>query len=413
MNKEKFKNKGFTLVELLAIIVVLGIIAIIIVPRIINTVENSKQDSAIVSAKGYMDSVTKYYVEKNTAGYDNLGNKAYGIEITGVYTIDSGVLMDSENNKINVPFTGAPPKSGTVYIRSGEIIYGCITIGKYSVIVNESNILRSIEGECDQAFNDLPVENREDGYKYFKEPIVVYYNPTTNELCDSGISSNKERKTEGCLRWYAYNYKNNVSNLILDHNINPSGDSNGETVESISETDYQNGTALAAELGVTNIGSGSYGTGNNDKGPLTALKYLKTKTSNWQSSVSGEYSTYTANVASINYSVNYSGYKARFITAEEVFYTKYNSYDLTATVASNVSEWIGENLSQANHYEGTEAYYTISPAFMESGAPAFWNVHDENLTTNYITPESVYTPDYTGVRPVVSLDTSKVKIYMK
>ena len=400
------KYNGFTLVELLAVIVVLGIIAIIIVPRIINTVENSKQDSAIVSARGFMDSVTKYYVEKNTADYENLGNKENGVEITGIYTISNGSLVDSSNNSISIPFTGAPPKSGSVYIRSGEIIYGCLTIGKYSVIINESNILRSVEGTCDKEFDDLPSVVRPDGYKYLNEPIVVYYNPTTNELCDSGLSSSKGGTIDGCMKWYAYSFNGNVFNLLLDHNINPSGDENGVHIYSITSEDYENGTALAAQLGVTNIGNGSYGTGseagNNDKGPLTALKYLKDKTSNWQSSVSGSYSSYSS---SLGYSVNYSGYKARMVTAAEVAYTKGDSL----RVGIELDQWLGDNLSQTHHYEGTEAFYTITPYDDDS----FYDVHDVDLGTNYLSYVNISLPTYTGVRPVVSLDSARVKTFMK
>lgn len=43
-------QKGLTLVELLAVIVILGIIAVIVVPAIGNIIENSEKDAAIANA---------------------------------------------------------------------------------------------------------------------------------------------------------------------------------------------------------------------------------------------------------------------------------------------------------------------------------------------------------------------------
>ena len=48
---KKFTQKGFTLVELLAVIVVLGIILVIAVPSITGTINNAKGDSFATSAK--------------------------------------------------------------------------------------------------------------------------------------------------------------------------------------------------------------------------------------------------------------------------------------------------------------------------------------------------------------------------
>ncbi len=56
------KNKGLTLVELLAAIVILGIILTIAIPRIGNIIENSKQASYDIQIKGIEDTVAKYLV---------------------------------------------------------------------------------------------------------------------------------------------------------------------------------------------------------------------------------------------------------------------------------------------------------------------------------------------------------------
>ena len=51
----KEKNKGFTLVELLAVIVILALIALIATPIILNVINDAKKQAAKDSAYGYMD----------------------------------------------------------------------------------------------------------------------------------------------------------------------------------------------------------------------------------------------------------------------------------------------------------------------------------------------------------------------
>ena len=55
-------KKGFTLVELLAVIVILALIALIATPIILNVINDAKKQAAKDSAYGYMDAVEKYIV---------------------------------------------------------------------------------------------------------------------------------------------------------------------------------------------------------------------------------------------------------------------------------------------------------------------------------------------------------------
>ena len=57
------KKKGFTLVELLAVIVILAVILVIAVPKIMDTINNSKEGTLISSAKLIAAQAEKKYVE--------------------------------------------------------------------------------------------------------------------------------------------------------------------------------------------------------------------------------------------------------------------------------------------------------------------------------------------------------------
>ena len=64
-NKKK-SLKGFTLVELLAVIVILAIIMIIAIPAVLNTMQTARKKSMITYAQRIMNEAEKKYVEKQT-----------------------------------------------------------------------------------------------------------------------------------------------------------------------------------------------------------------------------------------------------------------------------------------------------------------------------------------------------------
>ena len=62
------KRSGFTLVELLAVIVVLAVIALIATPIVNNSIEKSKKGTAIESANNLISSA-EYYILKTKDKY--------------------------------------------------------------------------------------------------------------------------------------------------------------------------------------------------------------------------------------------------------------------------------------------------------------------------------------------------------
>jgi len=72
------KKRGFTLVELLAVIAVLSVILVIVVPKISNTVYESRKKIFKSNASIYMNKV-KYIHQNNNAGELNSSNIVYKI----------------------------------------------------------------------------------------------------------------------------------------------------------------------------------------------------------------------------------------------------------------------------------------------------------------------------------------------
>lgn len=138
----KNNKKGFTLVELLAVIVILAIIALIATPIILNVIDNAKEGAAKNSAYGYIDALEKANAQ------EILKNSEVTV-LNDTYTIsDSGkvVTYGSDKSKsMNVNFKGdAPTDGGTLTYTNGKLTGGSITVsGKAFSVTSAGELTKS------------------------------------------------------------------------------------------------------------------------------------------------------------------------------------------------------------------------------------------------------------------------------
>ena len=179
----KEKNKGFTLVELLAVIVILALIALIATPIILNVINDAKKQAAKDSAYGYMDAVEKYIVSS---------------ELEDKSIQDGTYRVEELNKKISVK--GSTPDNGNIEIKNSSVKSYDIGIDGYVV----SN------GEVKKVSTT----------KSFKNGTAVYYNPETENKCSKEAAKSTTGTKSGCMKWYVFNDKegNATVNVILDHN---------------------------------------------------------------------------------------------------------------------------------------------------------------------------------------------------
>lgn len=135
------KKRGFTLMELLAVIVILAIIALIAVPIILNVIDETKKKAIKESANGYLDAVEKSIV------LENLKEKNFN---DGTYYIKNGDLYSDdtlETKVLDVKVKGDIPNGSDLNIEKGRITSCYLTISNYPVTCDANNISVGKKGE--------------------------------------------------------------------------------------------------------------------------------------------------------------------------------------------------------------------------------------------------------------------------
>ena len=186
-------KRGFTLVELLAVIIALGIIVGIAVPGITKIMEKSRIKAFEASVKGYIKAA-------DMDNSDRGGLKNY-------YSIADGIVTEEKTNE-NIDVQTGTSENGSLEIDNKGKVNGSIYNNRYCAKIIDSRI--NIDEEC--------------SYTSFDDGDVIYFNPETSSLCTEGEAVSTAGTKTGCMKWYAYNDNKNEYRLklILDHNTTPS-----------------------------------------------------------------------------------------------------------------------------------------------------------------------------------------------
>ena len=185
-------KRGFTLVELLAVIIALGIIVGIAVPGITKIMEKSRIKAFEASVKGYIKAA-------DMDNSDRGGLKNY-------YSIADGIVTEEKTNE-NIDVQTGTSENGSLEIDNKGKVNGSIYNNRYCAKIIDSRI--NIDEEC--------------SYTSFDDGDVIYFNPETSSISTEGEAVSTAGTKTGCMKWYAYNDNKNEYRLklILDHNTTP------------------------------------------------------------------------------------------------------------------------------------------------------------------------------------------------
>ena len=302
-------KRGFTLIELMAVIVVLGVVATIAVISVDKIIKDNKEKTYEAQIATIEDAARTWGV-KHIKELPN--NEGEAISVPLLYFKNEGIVAtDIKNPKTNKPF------NDDLYV---DISYEG-GIYKYEVVEESGLGIDTNPTLLNGKYEELKSSNT----KTYENGEEVYFNVTSGTKCTSSEAVSTTGTKSGCMKFYAFNDDGGSTvNLLLDHNTTGS-------FAWISQTDY-------ISAGGTKSDYGTYG--KSDKGPLTLLTQLKTDTASWAGTETPSNYTMaqTGQTSNANYTIDYSSYKARLITAQEI-----------ATITGNTS-WDEKVAAESDWY---------------------------------------------------------------
>lgn len=119
------KNKGFTLIEVLVVILFIGILSILVISKVVSAISDSKNAVSEASANTLVSALEDYYFEAKLKGEFN------------ACTID---FDNVSNTCTGFSFSGNKPTSGSISLSADGIISGEFVIDESNFIIVDNKI---------------------------------------------------------------------------------------------------------------------------------------------------------------------------------------------------------------------------------------------------------------------------------
>ena len=163
------KNKGFTLIEILAVVTIIGLIFILVIPKITTSLKNKKSD-VDTTTTNLVFSATKLYVSDHSSKFEKT---------------DGNVSCMPLHQLVKKGYLDGPVKNVTddLDITNGKSVRITYNKGfKYELVDN---------GECSVVYNEILKDK--DGNKY---TIVEYIESTGTQYIDTDAKLTQNSKIE-------------------------------------------------------------------------------------------------------------------------------------------------------------------------------------------------------------------------
>lgn len=369
-------KKGFTLVELLAVIIILGVLSLLIVPKVINTLNDSEEKTNMASAEGLLKAAEYKYQDNEIKG------------------ISESIKVDYTNN-INIDkldFNGKKPEKGEVKINKN---------GKVSMAVKIGNkcYLKAVQD---------------------KEITTTDYDATTcvmpklitlvEDADENGQISSGDEYAIGDEHFYIISVNNNIATMLAKYNLNVGN----IMTECNEENDYEcNKTPIPTTTPGYGLQSEDVTGWSEELEPTTYKGTIEFSTEPyWRSDDSWHLKTnygdtyptyvYDSNSSLYEYIENYVSYLKELGVPDTTTGRLINLNDLTALGCDYVHLTCSD-ITKTWLY--STAYWTgiVDIRYIFSFRPTYEGISEEQImdSWNYDLDEMM------GIRPVIEIDLSE------
>ena len=114
-------DRGFTLIEMLVVVVIIGVIVAIAVPLYLNYRKGAENKSAASDLRGAVSAIEQYYTENdNTYPGIQIGTEGTNMVFPGsspqTATVSAGNTLSFKNNSTTFVICGQNSDGGTIYV---------------------------------------------------------------------------------------------------------------------------------------------------------------------------------------------------------------------------------------------------------------------------------------------------------